>query len=119
MRTYGRHSCIQLACSILHDPGLQSKATFMCPSAQLLCFETEIQFCGSIFNLGSSPTTWFFAYTVVVSKKTAINLIGIRGDTFISLSPILDQILSADFLSKLSKLFEGENLVILTTSPAY
>ena len=42
-------------------------------------------------------------------KKTALNLIGMRGDTFISLSPILDQILSADFLSKLSKLFEGEH----------
>ena len=38
-----------------------------------------------------------------------LTLIGMRGDTFISLS-FLDQILSADFLSKLSKLFEGENL---------
>ena len=37
-----------------------------------------------------------------------LTLIGMRGDTFISLS-FLDQILSADFLSKLSKLFEGEN----------
>ena len=37
-----------------------------------------------------------------------LTLIGMRGDTFISLS-CLDQILSADFLSKLSKLFEGEN----------
>jgi hypothetical protein len=37
-----------------------------------------------------------------------LTLIGMMGDTFISLS-FLDQILSADFLSKLSKLFEGEN----------
>jgi hypothetical protein len=37
-----------------------------------------------------------------------LTLIGMRGDTFISLS-FFDQILSADFLSKLSKLFEDEN----------
>ena len=38
----------------------------------------------------------------------ALNLIGMRGDTFISLS-FLNQILSADFFLKLSKLFGGEN----------
>ena len=38
----------------------------------------------------------------------ALTLIDMRGDTFISLS-FLDQILSADFLSKLSKHFGGEN----------
>ena len=37
-----------------------------------------------------------------------LTLIGMRGDTFISLS-FLDQILSADILSKLSKLFDDEN----------
>jgi hypothetical protein len=40
--------------------------------------------------------------------RNDLTLIGMRGDTFISFS-FLDQILSADFLSKLSKLFEGEN----------
>ena len=37
-----------------------------------------------------------------------LTLIGLRGDTFISLS-ILDQILSAEFLSKISKFFASEN----------
>ena len=37
-----------------------------------------------------------------------LTLIGLRGDTFISLS-FLDQILSADSLPKLSNPFEGEN----------
>ena len=36
--------------------------------------------------------------------KAVLTLIGMRGDTFISLS-FLDQILSAEFLSKISKLF--------------
>ena len=44
----------------------------------------------------------------IVIKLWVLTLIGMRSDIFISLS-FLDQILSADFLSKLSKLFEGEN----------
>ena len=41
-------------------------------------------------------------------KIFTLTLIGMRGDTFISL-PFTDQIIWADFLSKLSKLLEGEN----------
>ena len=40
-----------------------------------------------------------------------LTLIGMRGDTFISLS-FLNQILSADFLSKLSKLFSGYRVIL-------
>ena len=41
-------------------------------------------------------------------KLKIVTLIGMRGDTFISLT-FFDQILSAEFLSKISKLFEGKN----------
>ena len=58
---------------------------------------------------------------MLVKPNGPLTLIGIRGATFISLS-FLDQILSADFLSKLSKLFKVKfdiNRVILTPYPAY
>ena len=42
---------------------------------------------------------WRFKSSILI-----LTLIGMRGDTFISLS-FLDQILSAEFLSKISKLF--------------
>ena len=59
-----------------------------------------------------------------LTEKAAVHLltlIGMRGDAFISLS-FLDQILSADFLSKLFKLLKVKidiNQVILTLCPAY
>ena len=58
---------------------------------------------------------------MLVKPNGPLTLIGIRGATFISLS-FLDQILLADFLSKLSKLFKVKfdiNRVILTPYPAY
>ena len=61
--------------------------------------------------------TWLkFQTTLILKCYFYLTLIGMRGGTFISLS-FLDQILSADFLSKLSKLFEVKidiNRVILT-----
>ena len=65
---------------------------------------------------------FIWGWNPIWMKIFILTLIGMRGDTFISL-PFSDQIMWADFLSKLSKLFEGDkidiNWVILTPCPAY
>ena len=57
---------------------------------------------GLLVQGASSNRFWWKDYVVVF--QDALTLIGMRGDTFISLS-FLDQILTAEFLSKISKLF--------------
>jgi hypothetical protein len=50
----------------------------------------------------------FYVKSIATCAPTFVSPMGMRGDTFISLS-FFNQILSAEVLSNISKLFEGEN----------